>query len=317
VATTASQKFGAVALPAAAIWLGILTSGEEFNPKTVQRSWRARMHPPAAAAVAPPVAPPEAPKPPETPKPAEPEKPKPAKPAVPEAPKPAEPAKPAPPAGPAEVDFRASGLAVASSVVPLTVPASQRLDLHVTGSGAVKLGSEFTTAEKALSEVRAGASEKKREGLLFLAPQARAPWDTVATLAAGGAEAGWTNIALAASHPDKAGQGRVLRLDLPATEAPTRKGQDPLTVKVLPAGGFQVNGEACATPEMLAAKVLTLHREYEDGFEAGYSESADETPWTVDGTGALAGGVVAALDALRSAGVKTVRLAGIRKGASK
>ena len=324
---SAAQKLGALCLPVGAIWLGILTSGPEWNPKGVQRSWRGRSLPSPTAAPAP--APPaevEPPKPPEPgkkprttgrPKPATPVPPGETPPVAPTPPGPENPP-PTPPPAPAEpaaIEFRVAGLAPAKSAAPLTVPMSMRLDLHITASNSVKLGSDLTDAESVKVEIRAGAPQKKSDGLLYLVPNLRAPWDTVRDLAAAGAATGWTNIACGVADPSNPGQGRVLRLDIPATEAPSKKGLDILRVVVT--GGaagtssYTVNGEACATVEILAKKVQALHKEYEEGFEEGYSAEVDETPWLLEGTGAGAGGVIAALDALRSAGVKTVRIPGV------
>ena len=47
-----------------------------------------------------------------------------------------------------------------------------------------------------------------------------------------------------------------------------------------------------------------------------YTADLARTPWTVDGTGAMVGSVVAALDALTSAGIKTARIAGVMKPAA-
>lgn len=328
MSVTLSQKLGMLALPAGAVVLAWATSGPDWNPKTVQRSWRAAMHPAAPAPEAKPV---EAPPAPEA-KPAGPgrkkvtkvavprpeEKPPAEKPPVAEHP-PAEAPKPKAPAGPPELEFRLTGLAPCRSAAPLTVPSHMRLDIHVMPSGAVRLGPDFADPEMAMAEIRSGASDKKREGLLFLVPNIRAPWDGVRDLAAGGVAANWTRVALCVASPENPGQGRVLLLDVPASAAPSKKGLDLLNVKVLPAAGattsYEVNGEKCDTAEALAKKVKAFHQDYEEGFEAGYSENPDETPWTVDGAGAMAGGVVAALDALKAAGVKSVRLAGIRREA--
>ena len=117
------------------------------------------------------------------------------------------------------------------------------------------------------------------------------------------------------ASPENRGQGRVLLLDIPASEAPSKKGIETITVKVLPGSpaAYEVNGEKCDSAEALASKARAFHQDYEEGFEAGYSENPDETPWIVDGAGATAGGVVAALDALKASGVKTVRVAGVRR----
>ena len=340
MSTTASQKLGALILPVGAFLLAWATSTPEWNPVHVQGSWREVMHPELARG--------GPPKEPAAAAPAEPEKEgeketakAPGKPAVKKGPKPpaespgeapqdppaqvpsAPPEKPAPapppekPKEPAGLDFKVSGLAPAATSVPLTVPAGQRLDIHVLASGAVRLGPTVADPDMALTEIRVAAREKKENGMLFLVPQARSNWDDVLALASAGAAAAWTRIGLCASSPEDAAQGRVLLLDIPASEAPTKKALDLLTVKVKPGQpmnpSFTLNGEEVASAGALRAKATSLHSEYEEGFEEGYSTDIEETPWIVDGAGASSGGVIAALDAIRDGGAKCVRLAGLRK----
>lgn len=333
MSVTFSQKLGFFSLPVGAVLLAWATSGPDWKPTRMPRSWREAMEAKARSASAG-SGPTEAPAPaPEPPKPAEngkgkkkgakappAEKPPEAAPsppgetpAAPEAP----PEKPAAPAGPAEVEFRLTGLSRCRTAAPLTFPTSQRLDLHVTTSGGVRIGPAFADPEQATGEIKAAGSDKKSGGILYLIPNERAPWDVVRDLAVAGVGANWQKVALGVASPENPGQGRVLLLDIPSTEAPTKKGLEMLTVKVLPGAGtahaFEVNGEKCEGAEALGKKARAFHQDYEEGFEAGYSDDPNETPWTVDGSGATAGGVVAALDALRTAGVKAVRLAGIRR----
>ncbi|MCK6478893.1 MAG: hypothetical protein L6R43_01735 [Planctomycetes bacterium] len=342
MATTASQKIGALLMPLGAFLLAWATSGPEWNPPRTQGSWREVMHPergPAGKGKAPEAplpgegapgagtgaapgagggavpAPPEAGKEPApTPAGKSPPESSAAKPPAEKAPE----KPPEPPKEPEGLEFKVSGLATAVNTVPLRVPAGMRLDIHVLTTGAVRLGPTVTDPEMAHGEIKGSPREKKDDGLLFLIPQSRANWDDVLALAAAGVKAGWSKIGLCVGAPENAGQGRVLLLDVPSTEAPTVKGLDVLTVKVKPGMGptpsFTFNGEDLANPGALRAKATTLHAEYEEGFEEGYSADPDQTPWTVDGAGASAGGVVAALDALRDAGVKTIRVAGLRRG---
>jgi len=58
--------------------------------------------------------------------------------------------------------------------------------------------------------------------------------------------------------------------------------------------------------------VKAFHGEYEL-FTPGYSGDVAKTPWSVDGSGATAEGVIRALEGLAKAGVQKVRMAGLSR----
>ena len=214
-----------------------------------------------------------------------------------------------------EIEFRVTGLAAARSGLPLKTPSADRLDVHVLVS-AYRIGADFVDPDRAKESIRSADGRLKSDGLLFVLPNARAPFDSVEDLLLCATEAGWVRIALGAAHPDNPGQARVLPLAIPSNEAADiARGLDAVTVRVLGSGAspsFELNGEACKDASALEAKAKALHEEYELMAE-DYAAEVDRTPWTVDGTGAQAGGVVAALDALANAGVKSARIAGVRR----
>ena len=332
VSLTVSQKAATAVMPVAAISLAFLTSGPEWNPPRPWGSWEATLAA-AAAPPAPPPAAPEAPAAPGTPAPAAPAtpptaktpdapapKPEPAKPTTPPAPAPSPaPAPPAPrPALPApdDIEFKVSGVPMSKSGTGLKTPAASRLDVHVTASGMSKVGNDFTDAAATRSAIEKADAAKKDKGLLLVMANSRAPWDGVRDTLAAGAQTGWKRIALAVAAPEDLAKGRVLEVALPSNAAPeTEKGVDKMVVKVAGSGisfSFELNGEKCADASALQEKAKALHDELQS-FAEGYSDEADRTPWTVDGSGASVAGVVAAVDALAQTGIPKVRLAGVTK----
>jgi hypothetical protein len=214
---------------------------------------------------------------------------------------------------PAEIEFRVSGLSVHRSSRTLKTPAVDRLDVHVTESGTLRVNADFVAPGMASERLRGAEDRVKTGGLLYIVPNSRAPWEPVRDLLNEGAAAGFAHVGLGVAAASNPGQGRVLDMAVPAGESPDiLKGIDPIKVKVLPgpSPSFEVNGEACKDAAALEAKAGALHEECELMAE-GYAADVEKTPWTVDGTGAMAGSVVAALDALAASGIKAVRLAGV------
>ena len=249
-------------------------------------------------------------------------KPEPAKPTTPPAPAPAPaPAPPAPrPALPApdDIEFKVSGVPMAKAGTGLKTPAASRLDVHVTASGMSKVGNDFTDAAATRSAIEKADAAKKDKGLLLVMANSRAPWDGVRDTLSAGAQSGWKRVALAVAAPEDLAKGRVLEVALPSNAAPeTEKGVDTMVVKVVSSGlsfSFELNGDKCADAAALQEKAKALHDELQS-FAEGYSDEADRTPWTVDGSGASVAGVVAAVDALAQTGIPKVRLAGVTKAA--
>ena len=337
VSLTVSQKAATAVMPVAAISLAFLTSGAEWNPPRPWGSWEATLAAaaaPPAPAVAPadPAAPapgapatpatPPAAKTPDAPAPKpEPARPEPAKPTTPPAP----PTPPALPPGapkslpaPDDIEFKVSGVPASKLGTGLKTPAAARLDVHVTASGMSKVGNDFTDAAATRSAIEKADAAKKDKGLLLVLANSRAPWDGVRDTLAAGAQSGWTRVGLAVAAPEDLGKGRVLEVALPSNAAPeTEKGVDLMVVKVVGSGisySFTVNGDKCADAAALQEKAKALHEELQS-FAEGYADEADKTPWTVDGAGASAAGVVSAVDALGQAGIPKVRLAGVTKAA--
>ncbi len=324
MATTAVQKLAALCMPAAAVGLAVFTADPSWSPRrehygtwreTLERqaAEKARKDAPPEAAPAPAVEPAPGPSKkdpaPETPKPAtEP-------PVVKKDPAPAEP-KPALPQ-PEGIEFKVSGLPPCRSGAPLRTPAAERLDITVAVSGAYKVGMDFADPDTLKAAIASAPDAKKSGGLLFVVPNLRSPWNEVREVLNAGAGAGWARIGLAVCHPDNAALGRVLMVGVPAAPPDLPKGTDPMLVKVGtgPAPVFVVNGEDCKDAAALEAKAKAFHEECELMTE-DYSADLARTPWTVDGTGAMVGGVVSALDALAAAGVKTARIAGVMKPAA-
>jgi biopolymer transport protein ExbD len=83
---------------------------------------------------------------------------------------------------------------------------------------------------------------------------------------------------------------------------------DPVLVKVLADGKIVDHEKQNVDADGLASKAGGLHEEYES-FSAGYADSAATTAWTVEADGkATTGSVLAAVDALRRAGIKACKL---------
>ncbi len=224
---------------------------------------------------------------------------------------------PAPLPSPEEIPFRVTGLGPCRAGLPLATPAAERLDVYVTADGALRVNGNFTDPDAVDQSMRSADEKLRTSGLLFVIPNVQSAWDTVKEVLNRGAAAGWTRIALAVSFRDNPGQGRVLPMAIPSGDgSDISKGLDPVLVKVDAgsANTFTINGEACKDPATLESKAKALHDEYELMTE-GYSKDVEKTPWTVDGTGATAGSVIAAFDALAGAGVKQVRITGVRKPA--
>ncbi len=338
---TAAQKLGMLCLPVAAVGLAVMTADPGWNPpRTRWGSLQAKMEAQAAAkaAKAAPAGAGESPTPKSEGAPedrgASPPREGPTPPEHPgkkeaggggiQPPGPKEEAKKGPrPAGkgtpalpsPPEIEFRVSGLGPCRSSVPLSTAAADRLDIHVTADAALRVNANFADPDTANEAMKNADPRLKSSGLLFVVPNIRSPWDSVKDVLVRGAAAGWTRVGLAVSFADNPGQGRVLPLTFPSNDAPDiPKGLDPITVKVTPGPGasFVINGEECKDAPTLETKAKALHEDYELMTE-GYSKDVEKTPWVVDGTGAMAGGVIAALDALAGAGVKVARIAGVRK----
>lgn len=327
MATTAAQKLAALCMPAAAFGLALVTADPSWNPP--RKNWgslQAKMEAEAAAKIAAKTPPPPdaatvpapagtggdkgAPAPAPAPAPG-PDVAKGARPSPAPAPAPA-PAKPAMP-DPSEVEFKVSGLALHRGSGTLKTPAADRLDVHVAVSGALRVNTDFADPSSAAARIGGAEDRLKTSGLLYIVPNARAPWDPVKDLLNEGAKAGFAKIAVATAIASSPGQGRVLLLTVPASAAPDiLKGIDPQTVKVRPgvSPSFELNGEECKDAAALEAKAKALHEECELMAE-GYAADVEKSPWTVDGTGAMAGNVVVALDALAAAGIKAARLAGV------
>jgi hypothetical protein len=123
-------------------------------------------------------------------------------------------------------------------------------------------------------------------------------------------------VAICVSFADDAGRGRVLLLHAPTSETPQiAKGLDAVAVKIgglSPTPAYTLNGAACSDPEGLAFNAKAMHEEYEL-MEKDYSADVESTPWTLDPAGASAGGVIRGIDALTTAGVKAVRILGLKK----
>jgi hypothetical protein len=278
MATTAGQKFAALCMPVAAVGLAIATNDPSWSPRRERwGSWQATME---QAAEKPPVV---------------------------EAPKPALPV-------PEGIEYKVGGLSPARSGVPLKHPEGERLDITVAVSGAYRVGTNFADPETVQQAIASAPEDLKKKGLLFLVPNLRSPFEALQVVLNAGAGAGWERIGIAVGHPDNVGLGRVLLVTVPAGEGDIPKGMDAMKVKV-GAGAFpvfDVNGESCKDAAALEAKVKALHEECELMLE-GYTADVEKTPWTIDGTGAMVGGVVAAMDSLANAGVKQARIVGVRK----
>jgi biopolymer transport protein ExbD len=229
---------------------------------------------------------------------------------APETPKPAIPQ-------PEGIEFKVGGLPPCRSGAPILTPAAERLDITVAVSGAYKVGMNFADPDTVRAAIDSAEEARKKGGMLFLVPNVRSPWDAMKDVLNAGSGAGWARIGIAVAHPDNAGLGRVLVIRVPAGEAVLPKGTDAVTVKVGvgPAPVFVLNGEDCKDAATLEAKAKALHEEFELMTE-GYAADVEKTPWTVDGTGAMVGGVVSAIDALQAAGVRTVRITGVMKPAA-
>jgi hypothetical protein len=181
-----------------------------------------------------------------------------------------------------------------------------------------RLGSAFAESDTVTKAILGADEAKKEKGLLYVVPNAQAPWGPVRDFLAAGAAGGWKRVGLGVAAPGDAAKGRVLLLALPGNAAPDlAKGTDVILVRVKGAGpgtSFELNGEACPNAAALEEKAKALHEEAEV-FTEGYSTEVDRTPWTVDGTDGSAGGVVTALEVIARAGVGTVRLAGVTRAA--
>jgi hypothetical protein len=332
---TGVQKLALVCLPVAGFGLALATSEGDWNlPRKHYGSLRDAALAREAAKAAPPAPAPA----PDAAAPAAPEKPAkeaaeakpkeaPAAPAAggkapapeagtkPEKPAPAAPAKPVLPKSD-EVDLPVSGVAVARSGLPLKHRAADRMDVAVV-VGGLRVGTDFVDAGTAGQRISGAEDRLKKDGLLLVLPNARTGWDEVLEVLGAGVGSGWSRVGLAVAHPDHPGKARVLPVEIPAkAEADVAKGIDPVLVTVAPGPnpGFNVNGEDCHDAAELEKKVKSFHEEFEL-MEAGYAGSVDRTPWTVEGKGAMVAGVVAALDTLRSAGVPSVRIAGVARAA--
>jgi len=316
LATTAGQKFAALCMPVAAVGLAIATADPSWSPRREHwGSWQATMEREAAAkakaaAPAPEPVPVPVPVPAPVPAPAPVPGPAPEKPPVADAPKPALPQ-------PEGIEYKVGGLAPARSGVPLKNAEGERLDITVAISGAYRVGTNFADPETVKQSIASASEDLKQRGLLFLVPNLRSPFEALKEVLNAGAGAGWARIGVAVGHPDNIGLGRVLLVTVPVGAGDIPKGMDPMNVKVGtgPSPSFEVNGEACKDAAALEAKVKALHEECELMLE-GYTADVEKTPWTIDGTGAMVGGVVSAMDSLVNAGVKQARIVGVRKPAA-
>lgn len=328
---TAGQKLSVIAMPVAAIGLAVVTSGPDWSPPRARYGSLREL---SIALAAPPAAPESIKLPPLDAEPA-PEKAPKAEPAGkkepaakkdPATPKPeGKVAVPAPPAskepptpGDGGIEFRTSGLATVRFAEPLRAEPAQRLDIHVLQSGQVRVGTDFSDAEGVKEAIQAADAARKESGLLYVIPNARTPWTLVKDVLDAGFAAGWSKVGLCVAFAEDAGRGRVLKVSAPTNDEPAiAKGLDAVLVKIGGAGpspSYTLNGAPCADPAGLAFNAKAIHDEYEV-MEKDYSADVESTPWTLDATGASAGGVISALDALTTAGVKTVRIQGLKKPA--
>lgn len=151
--------------------------------------------------------------------------------------------------------------------------------------------------------------------LLFVLPDASAPWTAVRDLLAAAAEGGWKNLRLAATDPAAGGALRLVPVAVPSGAGPVT-GVDPVVVRIEAGGGYQAADSEHDTAASLEKWARERHAENED-FTKGYSSTAESTAWSLDGAGGNVGGVLAALDALHAAGVVTVRIEGVKGPAPK